>query len=74
MANRRVGFHNTNAMRTKWEAGVCRNRDRLDFAIANFKTWEANDGWIICPDYMRKLQRDIHKQQTYLRNRLGEAL
>jgi hypothetical protein len=61
-------------MRTKWEDGVRRNIDRLLFVRANFKTWEAKDGWSICPEYMQKLEREIRKQEQYLRNRYGEVL
>jgi len=75
MADKRIGFiHLSNKMRTKWEEGVRRNKDRLGMARANFKTWQAKNGWEVCPEYMRKLEHEIKMQEQYLRNRYGEVL
>jgi hypothetical protein len=63
--------YKSNKMRTKWEEGVRRNVERLEFAKANLKTWEERGGWSTCPEYMHKLEHDIKKQEQYLRNRLG---
>jgi hypothetical protein len=74
MANR-IGYsRNSNKVRTKWEEGVRRNRERLAFTVANFKTWEANDGWTSNPEYMHELELKIKRQTQYLQNRLGEFL
>jgi len=75
MADKRTGFsHLSNKMRSKWEQGVRLNKERLSFARANFKTWEANDGWSLNPQYMCELQEEIKRQEQYLRHRYGETL
>lgn len=75
MADHRLGFtHRSNKMRTKWENGVRRNMERLGVLRANLKTWEASDGWSRCPEYMHQMEREIKKQEQYLRNRYGEVL
>lgn len=61
-------------MRTKWEEGVRRNLARLDMTRANLATWEAMDGWVTNPEYMRKLTLEVRKQTQYLKNRYGEVL
>ena len=62
-------MHKSNKMRTKWEEGVRRNRQKRDFTVALLKEWERQGGWSTCPEYMHKLELDIKKQEQYLRNR-----
>jgi len=71
----RIGFiHVSNKMRTKWEEGVRKNKEKLLFAKAVLQHWEERDGWRNQPAFMCKLQKDVRRQEQYLRNRYGEVL
>lgn len=74
MSDKRAGFtHLSNKMRTKWEEGVQRNLEELENARANLKMWAEMGRWETDPEYMRKLELKIKRQEQYLRNRFGEA-
>ena len=75
MADKRTGFcHRSNKMRTKWEAGVQRNKEILIGKRALLAEWVAAGGWETQPEYMHQLEREVKKQEQYLRNRFGEIL
>lgn len=66
----RIGFtHVSNRMRSRWEEGIRKNREKKDFLVALFKTCEREGGWETSPEYMRELEHKIKLQEQYLRNR-----